>query len=183
MFLRAALIIVLCLVPAAAGAQSLGEIAGFSALAGANGQYASNRDPGAGSGPLSVTYRSGKRVIVPTQNMQTDFNDIQLAPDHKTLGWLAEYLACAQSYPCALQLVVFRDGKILRQFTPGYGIMWFWEFLGGGRQIAIQYGFPHGDANGAFELYDISSGRLLQKYQGTGPVPGWVQTFKDPLNQ
>lgn len=192
MFLRAAAVILLCLLPVYGSAQSYGQITGYSALAGPKDPYADSADPAAGSGPLWVAYGSGKRVAVAddrplaldgaAQGVQTDFDDIQLASDRRTLGWLAESMACAQSYPCALELVVFRDGRIIRRFTPEHGIIWFWEFLGGGRQVAIQSGFPHGDATGAFNLYDIASGKLLDKYMGAGVAPGWVRDFKDPLN-
>ena len=190
--MRAAAVMLLCILPICGTAQSLGQITGFSARAGPNDRYADSSDPAAGSGPLWVAYGPGKRVTITdnrqfvlygaAQGMQTDFDDLQLAPDRRTLGWLAEYMACAQSYPCALQLVVFREGRIIRQFKPQYGIIWFWEFLDGGRQVAVQSGFPHGDATGQYILYDIASGTLLQKYEGTGVAPDWVRNFKDPLN-
>ena len=191
MFFRASAVSLLCLLPVCGAAHSLGQITGCSALAGPNDEYADSADPAAGSGPLWIAYGPGKRIIITDnrqlalhgapQGMQTDFRDIKLAPDRRTLGWLAEYMGCAQSYPCALQLVVFRDGKIIRRFTPDYGIMWFWAFLEGGREVAVQSGFPHGDATGEYKLYDIASRKLLQKYEGDGAAPGWVRNFRDPL--
>jgi hypothetical protein len=192
MFHRAAVFSLLCLLPVAAAARDLGPITGFSANAGPNDPYIDSADPASGSGPLRISYGPGHVVVIPNdpqlvlhawpQGQQTDFDDLQLAPDHRTLGWLADYMACAQSYPCALDLVIFRNGKILRAFTPEYGIFWGWQFRAGGAQVAVQYGFPHGDNTGAYKLYDVASGKMLQEYNGTGTAPDWVRNFRDPLD-
>jgi len=122
----------------------------------------------AGCGPLHIVYSDGTDVEIPPEkgrfdDAQKSFSDIQLADDRQHIGWLAEYMICAQSYPCAAELVVYRSEHKLMYFRPPHGIVWSWKFLKGGKQVAVHGGFPHGEESGADALYDTETGRELSK--------------------
>ena len=137
-----------------------------------------------GTGTLVITDRAGHSVAVPlapataddASGPQADFTAIKLAPDRLTLGWLAEYNACAQSYPCPISLVLFSGGHVVRRFAPAYGIIWGWCFLAGGSEVAIQSGYAHGDSTGEAQLFNAATGQKIADYT-TGPQPAWVATL------
>ncbi len=62
--------------------------------------------PLATEGSLQIRYSDGTDVEIPKERgrfgdlTQEAFSDIQLADDAQHLGWLADYMICAQSYPC-----------------------------------------------------------------------------------
>jgi hypothetical protein len=139
-----------------------------------------------GPGPLHIIYGDGTDIVVPNERgdfsendqviPQESFSDIRLAEDSQTIGWLASYMMCAQSYACPLELIIFRSGHILHILAPSYGIFWSWNFLNGGKRVAACSGFPHGDNSGACELYDTTTGRKLAEYSGNGKSPpSWVR--------
>ena len=142
-------------------------------------------DEASGTGPLHIIYSDGTDLTVADERgdftkgngpiTQESFSDIQLAQDHRTIGWLAEYRMCAQSYPCPLELIIYRAGHVLQKISPAYGIFWSWKFLKGGREVAARSGFSHGDDTGEYELYDIGTGRKLAGYSLRGRIPGWAR--------
>ncbi len=115
----------------------------------------------------------GKDDAVP----QSGFENIQIAGDHRTIGWLATYMICAQSYPCAAELVVFRSGHVTRRITPDTGIVWNWIFWQNGRQVAVHSGFPHGDEDGAYALYDAETGQRVASYARGPDRPAWAEAL------
>jgi hypothetical protein len=138
-------------------------------------------------GALHIIYSDGAEVEVPKERgrfavdedilPQETFSDIQLADDHQHIGWLAEYMICAQSYPCSAELVIYRSGQQPKHIAPPYGIMWEWWFRDGGKQVVAQFGFPHGDSMGAYALYDTETGRKLAEFYPT-EAPDWVQQLR-----
>jgi len=82
-----------------------------------------------------------------------------------------------QSYPCAVELVLYQAGHIFQRIAPSSGIVWNWMFTENGAQIAVHSGFPHGDQDGVYSLYDVETGRLLESYT-TGPHrPTWAEAL------
>jgi hypothetical protein len=143
----------------------------------------------AAEGALHIIYSDGTEVGIPKERgrftqgehtlTQETFSDIQLADDRRHIGWLADYMICAQSYPCSAELVIFRSGDELKHIPPPYGVMWRWKFLAGGKQIAVESGFPHGDDRGACALYDTETGGVLATFSSTGKkAPEWVQQLR-----
>ena len=142
------------------------------------------------NGALHIAYSHGANVEIPRERgrfsdgentlTQEMFSDIQLADDRRHIGWLAEYKICAQSYPCPAELVIYESRQDLKHITPPQGIVWRWRFLAGGKQVVLQYGFPHGDDVGVFALYDTATGRRLSKFSSTKKkFPKWVHQL-DP---
>jgi hypothetical protein len=50
---------------------------------------------------------------------QSEFVSIQLADDHRTIGWLSTYMICAQSYPCPIELAIYRAGHVTTYLGQG----------------------------------------------------------------
>ncbi len=143
-----------------------------------------------GQGTLHIIYSDGTEAEIPKERgrfavgdqtlTQEHFLDIQVADDRRHIGWLADYMICAQSYPCTAELVIYHSGHKPKYIPPPYGIMWRWKFLEGGKQIVVQGGFPHGDDMGAYALYDAETGRQLAKFSSKeeGSPPNWVQQLR-----
>ena len=148
----------------------------------------SNRS-NAGPGPLHLVYSDDLDVEIPNETKrfgdgeepvtQTAFSDIQLAADRLHIGWLAEYKDCAQSYECPKELVIYQSRKEPIHIRPSYGIMWKWRFLNGGKEVAIQSGFPHGDSAGVYALHDTETGRELDRFPSKNKkTPDWVKPLE-----
>ena len=128
-------------------------------------------------GTLHIIFSDGAEVEIPKERgrfaigeqilTQETFSDIQLADDHQHIGWLAEYMICAQSNPCPAELGVYQPGHKLKYIRPEYGIFWRWKFLEAGKQIVVQYGFPHGDSTGSYALYDTETVHELANFSAT----------------
>jgi len=144
-------------------------------------------------GPLRVFYSDGTIVEIPKERgrvrdgntalTQEAFSEVQIADDRVHLGWLADYLVCAQSYACHIDLVILRRGRPVRYVsTSGAGVVWDWTFLNNGAQVVVESGFPHGDALGRFELFDSDSGQRRGTFvpdpDGEKPAPPWVEAFR-----
>jgi hypothetical protein len=143
-----------------------------------------------GKGSLRIVYNNGTEVEIPKERgrfndgdgplTQEAFSDIQLADDHQHIGWLADYMICAQSYPCSSELVIYGSGHKLNYVSPPYGVFWYWKFLEAGKRIAVQFGFPHGEQPDAFALYDTKTGRKLAEFftREEDDGPNWVQQLR-----
>ena len=116
-------------------------------------------------GPLHIIFNDGTDVEIPLERgrfgnlRQEAFEDVQIAEDGKHIGWLADYMICAQSYPCHAELVIYQPGKKLTYIPPPHGVIWDWKFAEGGKQVVVHSGFPHGDDTGLSTVYDAETGR------------------------
>lgn len=115
------------------------------------------------SGQLRITTKH-KREIVPKKDKdQTSFVDAQISPDGRAVGWLAMYPNCCTSYPLALKLVVLLNGEE-RTYT-GSGLQISrWCFWAGGKQVAFEQETVHGGMGVRYELRDVATGELVDKY-------------------
>ena len=115
---------------------------------------------------------------------QSAFAQPQVSADGRTVGWLALYPGCCQSYPLPLALVLYRDGKMLRSLTGAGMPTWHWRFVAGGREVAFMQRPSHGAAPGHYELREVASGRLRAQFdRGDGdraPLPAWARGPVDP---
>jgi hypothetical protein len=115
-------------------------------------------------GPLHISFNDGTDIEIPLEKgrfgnlRQEAFEDVQLAEDGKHIGWLADYMICAQSYPCHAELVIYQPGQKLKYIPPPHGVIWDWQFVEGGKQIMVRSGFPHGDDTGVSTFYDTDTG-------------------------
>lgn len=135
-----------------------------------------------GGGDLHVVFCDGKNLAVPRENGRFDvaqkgFVDVQLAKDKSRIGWLATYEVCAQSYVCTPEVQVLDGTNHMVYISPSAGVVSGWTFVKGGDEVAIRYGFPHGDTLDAYALYDTASGKKLADFSTTEKksAPGWVR--------
>jgi hypothetical protein len=152
-------------------------------------------DANGGDGPLRLSYSDGTIVEIPRERgrvkegdetlPQVEFSEIQVADDRVHIGWLADYLICAQSYPCHISPVVFRAGHRPSYLDSHQGVVWDWAFLAGGEQVVVHSGLPHGDAVGQYTLYDSDSGRRRGSFvpDDEKPAPKWVQALQSRENK
>ena len=118
------------------------------------------------------------RAIVSKKDLgQVGFAMAAIAPDRRTVGWLALYPSCCTSYPIPLQLVLYASGK-RRTFT-GNGLpVWRWCFAAGGTQVAFKQETVHGGGGVHDELREVATERFIAAYNPNPDVPGdpprWV---------
>lgn len=160
-------------------------VATANAVAGPDDPYAAPPQGklarGDGSGPLVIKYKNGRVVHVKRdkdeEGQQIYFAQIRISPDRHSIGWLAEYDACQQNQPCPLALVVWHAGRPAVRFTPRDGVIQNWQFLAGGREIAVQTGAMDGAAR--YWLLATASGVTISHWQADAgtPRPPWLSFF------
>ena len=166
-------------------------VASANAVAGPDDPYAMPPEGpfarGGGSGPLVITYKNGREVRVALdedeEGKQVYFSQIRIAPNRHSIGWLAEYKGCAQGKPCPLALVVWHAGRPVLRFTPRQGVIRTWQFLAGGREIAVQAGEAGGPAR--YYLLATSSGLMISHWRegADTPRPAWLKFFTRAARQ
>lgn len=120
---------------------------------------------------------------------QQGFDDPHISPDGHTAGWLVLEANCCTSYPLPTELVLFRDGRILRRFT-GDTVIWAWAFSPDGQAVAWRERTAHGASSIVYHLRRIADGKALAQfacdlkpdtpagepagYVHPGKVPEWV---------
>jgi hypothetical protein len=136
---------------------------------------------------LHIIYSDGTDIEIPKDRgrfavgghvlTQESFLNVQIADDRQRIGWLADYMLCAQSYPCSVELVVYWFGHKLTYIRPPAGIVWDWWFRDGGKQAVVKFGFPHGDDTGAYALYDTKTGDELATFSPSTrkKYPKWLE--------
>lgn len=130
---------------------------------------------------------SGQPEILPRLRLETggdiehqvDYGSPAIAPDGRTVGWLAYYPNSATSYPIPRELVVFRDGAVLRRFGSEGTPVWKWRFIHQGAVVELYQNTVHGDFSPRYERRAIASGRLLAAYEGPSDAkaPSWVRAL------
>ncbi len=119
-------------------------------------------------GPLHISFSDRTDIEIPLERgrfgnlKQEAFEDVQLAEDGRHIGWLADYMICAQSYPCHAELVIYQVGKKPIYIPPPHGVIWDWQFVEGGNQVRVHSGFPHGDDTGVYTAYDAETGSEIR---------------------
>jgi len=139
-------------------------------------------------GAVHVIYSDHKEKIVKNLRSASGVEDIRVASDAQTVGWLVDWTEESSGWrtiPGAL--VIWRDGKVVRKFAPGPTVFWGWTFWKEAEQVAYELGPMH-FSNGNFELRDVATGRLIahcyyNDYDETGSDPGkmpdWAKAVRD----
>jgi hypothetical protein len=131
------------------------------------------------SGQLHITTKHHREIVPKKEGEQTGFADAQISPDERAVGWLALYPNCCASYPIPLKLVILANGA-QRTYT-GNGLpIARWGFWAGGKQVAFQQETVQGGMGVHYELRDIETGDLADKYDpdanpdSISKPPRWV---------
>ncbi len=136
-------------------------------------------------GAVHIIRSDGKETIVPKQRGSTGVDDVQIAPDGQTVGWLIDW-PNPERYreweTLPMSLVIWRKGKIVQRFGVD-DIFYGWIFWKSAEQIAFNDGPTHGSTPN-FELHDIASGRLVERFYNDDTVdpatiPDWVNAIDE----
>jgi hypothetical protein len=115
------------------------------------------------SGQLHITTKHHQEIVPKKEGEQTGFADAQISPDERAVGWLALYPNCCATYPIALKLVILVNGEQRTYSGNGLPIS-RWGFWAGGKQVAFEQETEHGGMAVHYELHDIETGDLADKY-------------------
>ena len=134
---------------------------------------------GAG-GTANIIDSTGKVLQPPKEKDQVDIASPQISEDRREAGWLGEFPFCCTSYPISLTLVVYRQGKPIRRFKGDARSIFDWKFMEGGKQVAFYQDFLHGTQAQHYELRDVETGRLIDKWDGnlTAKAPKWTKGMR-----
>jgi hypothetical protein len=134
------------------------------------------------SGQLHITTKRKREIVPKKEPDQIGFADAQISPDGHAVGWLGLYPNCCASYPIALKLVILLNREHRTYTGSGLPIA-RWCFWAGGKQVAFEQETVHGGMGAHYELRDIETGDLADKYDPdanpdvvTKP-PRWVVTL------
>jgi|GEM_PF-4653112 len=115
---------------------------------------------------------------------QLGFRKVKVADDGRTIGWVETFkysdmvpgaAAFGVGFYSSGSTVFHVDGEL------GPGMVWFWEFMEGGKQAVVVWGPGHGGFPDDYELYDTRTGKLLAEAEtedrsGTfaSDTPAWA---------
>jgi len=131
----------------------------------------------AGANGTTIIHDDGTIFRVPKEKEQVGSSSPKISPDKTLAGWLVDSDFCCTSYPLQFMLVVYVPGMSLRHFTGDGRAIFGWNFIDGGKRVAFFQSFPHGDPVPHSELRDITTERLVGKWDGdlTSKTPAWVR--------
>ena len=131
-------------------------------------------------GKAHLEYAGGRTRIIPPEEEQAGCDHVSVAEDGRTAGWSVLIKNPETSYPSAIAVVLYRDGK--KTVIATGQMISQWRFVGRGERVAVLSGPVHGYAAEAL-LVDSRSGKRLQAWNGQGTVPdwakGWEEEFQD----
>ena len=127
------------------------------------------------SGGVRIHYANGASLMAPKLPDQRTLSDPAVAGDGRTVGWLADYDSCCQSYPVSRQLVLWRSRRVVARIDAD-AMIWTWRFFDGGRRVGFADGPTHGSSVPySYKLYDSRRGRLLAEINGQRQdLPPWA---------
>jgi len=136
------------------------------------------------SGSVKIVMSDGKTVLVPKEHGATGADNVRIAPDGRTVGWLATWPNPEPDRSWEVlpsTLIIWRDGEIVHKFQTDL-TFYAWSFWKGSAQVAYRTGPMHGPAPN-YELHDIATGRLLQHFldddnADAAKLPEWVKELK-----
>ena len=128
-------------------------------------------------GLVSIVQSDGKLVQPSKEKEQVGGRSPMFSDDRKAVGWLVDSDFCCTSYPIQPMLVVYPPGKPLRHFTGDGRAIFRWGFVDGGKRVAFYQDFLHGTPWPHYELHDVESERLIEKWDGdlTPRAPSWTK--------
>ena len=135
---------------------------------------------------LTISSEHGDIKAPKTEKEQAGFTNVHISQDGNTVGWVTLQYAGA-SYPYAVKLVLFRNGKVAQRFFD-FGTVKEWAFSGDDAVLELRQ-FPHGPEYLGFIYRRISDGALLGRYEcgyyhDTGELikadraPDWARPFE-----
>jgi len=133
------------------------------------------------NGARHIVHSDGQDLEVPKEKDEVfDSTAPVISDDKHSAGWLVYYdNSCCTSYPIPLMLVIHRPAGPLLRLNGGRMIC-AWHFLAGGKRVAFYTNTVHGDFAPHYELYNVRTGRLIEKLDG--PLDEKSPTWTDGLH-
>jgi len=137
-------------------------VLGMAALAPAAETYvAMGIDP---SGQLYIVTKRHREIMPKKEAQQVGFARPEIAPDGRSVGWLAVYSNSDTDYPTPMKLVVYDNGE--QRAFKGTGLpIRRWCFEAGGKEVAFEQETVHGGIDAHYELRDVATGDLVEKFE------------------
>lgn len=126
-----------------------------------------------------ISFFDGRGYDAASEQDQLGVEEIKVAPDRKTVGWLVLYPNPDGPGFDSLtgKLVIWRDGKVLQRFDTDQ-VFYSWSFFRDGTQVGYHIGPTHGEKASHCELHNVSDGRLVATWDGdldgSAQRPDWV---------
>ena len=130
------------------------------------------------NGQLHILTKRHREIVPKKDPEQLGFGKVEIAPDGRSVGWLALY-PDPTSYAVPLKLVVYASDNAHSFRGSGLPIR-RWCFQAEGRQVAFEQETVHGGTGVHYELRDIATGQLIAQYEPdsssemTPKPPRWV---------
>jgi hypothetical protein len=139
------------------------------------------------NGKATLIFEDGYTYKPALENDQVDFSSPDISCDRHCVGWVAAVARPdISSSPVHWTLVVYRPGKPVRKFKgDDRGVIEWqisdWQFVEGGQRVAIYQDFVHGPRSQHYELQDVETGRLIDKWDGalTAKAPKWIEGLRN----
>lgn len=142
-------------------------------------------------GRAHIVLHDGGEYVAPKEGSAADEDqqqgvaDMQVSEDGRAAGWLVLYPNCCTSYPIALEVVVYRDGKLWPRvpLTVERSIS-RWHFWHGSSQVVLLCQSLHGTPDFEAQRFDLTSSKRLAGWpEPPQPakrlvVPPWVEAFR-----
>ena len=127
-------------------------------------------------GNVQILYSDGTEFQPPKKAGQISCSSPSVDESKWAAGWLVAYDGCCTSHPIPTTLVVYKVGQPFRFLGDGMAIG-DWLFLAHGEQVAFYSNTVHGDRARHYELRDVETGHLIDKWDGelTEKAPAWAQ--------
>jgi len=131
------------------------------------------------NGQLRIATKRHRDVVPKLEVRQVAFYDAHISVDGRAVGWLALFPDPSTSEPIPFKLVILVLGE-RHAFTGNSFPFLRWRFWAEGKQVAFEQQTEHGGAAGHYELHDIESGDLIDKYdpdadpESVTKPPRWV---------
>ena len=130
------------------------------------------------NGSLVITRTDGKTVVIAKKRGQSSFIDPVVSEDGTSVATRAGFRSCCASYDVPMELLIFRNGRMLR--LVGWGLPIFhWRFVGGGNRVAFGEEPVHFGCKIHYELRDVDTGRQLDTVNV--PIPCGQRPHPDPV--
>lgn len=146
------------------------------------------------SGRVHIVTADGRDHVIQESKWQAGggFEKVTIAPDGRTVGWLADQMLTpdggmtSYAYPVAAEVQIWRDGRVIRRFSPEALTIQNWIFVQGGSEVAYHAAPPHGIEYYDCTLFDVNTGRRVAHWsldRKDYVVPEWAKALlvNDPL--
>jgi hypothetical protein len=137
-------------------------------------------------GRLHIITADGRDHTIKPANWQSGggFEDVAVAPDRRTVGWLVNQMltplegSTNYSYPVAIELDIWRGGRVVQRFSPPAYTIQDWIFLKSGSEVALHVAPPHGQEFYDCTIFDVNTGKKLAHWsldRRDYVVPDWAK--------